>query len=523
MSARTSIELHADGCRIVEVEVRAPRLHAEVQSSDVRVRKFVPNLPRDEHRRRSSDLAAALSQIRKDHKLATDACVTIWGLSSAHQFLRLPPAKDSDLDALARREARNEIAPLETDGAGACVAMMIGPDVLVGTHRRREVSVIAVSEADVRRQIQPVTEAGFVVGRVVTPAIALTAVARSHTDRLPGSTRAYVALGAHATCVAIVRDGLLLFVREIAWGYAHTEHEPVETRLASELRRSILFFRQTFRSNVEGVVLCGDVPNLRALTAPVGTGLDLPIQTLDSLSGIDAERVPEPADAFRAEVASLRMAIAAGAEASTHANLLPTAISESRETRATMMRSVAALAAGVLVVFGWYAMVASSSSNTSEVHTLEQRIALLEPQSANLAGLRRASTAAALRGAALAAFNSQGPRLAHILDLLSQSTSDDIALTAIDVQADAGFWRTDIKGHAVTPDLAAGQSAVNRLLQRLSESPLVGPVVQPPSFRLISGEQSTTAERRPIPEGMTPVMPAGMTGVEFAMQFRVPR
>jgi hypothetical protein len=64
---------------------------------------------------------------------------------------------------------------------------------------------------------------------------------------------------------------------------------------------------------------------------------------------------------------------------------------------------------------------------------------------------------------------------------------------------------------------------VNRLLQRLSESPLVGPVVQPPSFRLISGEQSTTAERRPIPEGMTPVMPAGMTGVEFAMQFRVPR
>ena len=115
----------------------------------------------------------------------------------------------------------------------------------------------------------------------------------------------------------------------------------------------------------------------------------------------------------------------------------------------------------------------------------------------------------------LSAFTSQGPRLAHILDLLSHSTSDDIALTAIVVQADAGFWRTDIKGLAVTRDLAAGQSAVNRLLQRLSESPLVGPVVQPPSFRLISGEQSTTAERRPIPDGMT--------GVEFAMQFRVPR
>jgi Tfp pilus assembly PilM family ATPase len=523
MSARTSIELHADGCRIVEVEVRTPRLRsAQAESSDVRVRRFVPNLPRDEHRRRGSDLAETLRQVRKDHTLATDACVTIWGLPSAHQFLRLPPAKDADLDALARREARHEIAPLETDGAGACVAIMVGPDVQVGTHRRREVSVIAVSEADVRRQIQPLAEAGFVVSRVVTPAIALTAVARSHTDLLPGSTMAYVALGAHATCVAIVRDGLLLFAREIAWGHAHAEHEPVETRLASELRRSFLFFRQTFRSNVEGAVLCGDAPNLRALTAPVGTALSLPVQTLDALSGIDAERVPEPADAFRAEVASLRMAIAAGAEAIGHANLLPTAISESRAVRTTMMRSVAAFAAGILVVIGWYALIGFSSGSASEVRDLERTIALLEPQSANLAGLRRASTTAALRGAALSAFNAQGPRLAHILDLLSQSTSDDIALTAIDVQADAGFWRTDIKGLAVTRDLAAGQSAVNRLLQRLSESPLIGPVVQPPSFRLLSGDRSTTAERRPIPDGMMPV-PAGMTGVEFAMQFRVPR
>jgi Tfp pilus assembly PilM family ATPase len=510
MSARTSFELHGDGCRIVNVDVRpagAP--------GDVRVRAFVTNLPRDEHRRRSSDLAAAFNQLRKDHKLATDACVTIWGLPSSYQFLRLPPAKDSDLDALARREARHEIAPLETDGAGACVAIMVGPDVQVGTHRRREVSLVAVSEADVHRQIQPIADAGFVVRRVVTPAIALTAVARSCTDLVPGSTMAYVALGAQATCVAFVRDGLLLFAREIAWGYTEVEHEPAETRLASELRRSILFFRQTSRSVVDGVVLCGDAPNLRALTAPIGASLGVPVQTLDSLNGIDAERVPEPADTFRTDVASLRMAIAVGAEAISHANLLPAAIQEVRDARTTMMRSVAALAAGVLVVIGWYAMVNSAQSGLSEMRDLERRIAVLEPQSANLAGLRRASTMAALRGAALSAFDSQGPRLARILDLLSESTSDEVALTAIDVQADGGFWRTNIQGLAVTHDLADGQNAVNRLLQRLSESPIVGPVVQPPSFRLLSGAPSAAVERRPIPDGMT--------GVEFAMQFRVPR
>jgi Tfp pilus assembly PilM family ATPase len=510
MSSRTSIELHADGCRVVEVDVRS----AADPSSDVRVRAFVPNVPRDEQRRRSSDLAETLTQLRKRHTLATDTCLTIWGLRSSYQFLRLPPAQDADLDALARREARNEIAPLETDGAGACVAIMVGPDVQVGTHRRREVSLIAVSEADVRRQIQPVADAGFVVRRVVTPAIALTAVARSCADLLPGSTMVYVALEARATCVAIVRDGVLLFAREIPWGHAEPTSESIETQLASEVRRSILFFRQTFRSGVDGVVLCGDAPHLRALTAPMGAALSIPVQTLDSLTGIDADHVPEPADVFRAEVASLRIAIAVGAEPITQINVLPRSIRDAREARTTLTRSIAALAAGVLVVFGWYAMVSSSSNGSADVRDLEQQIAVLEPQSANLIELRRASTMAALRGAALAAFDSQGPRLARILDLLSQSTSDEVALTAIDVRAEAGFWRTNIQGLAVTSDLAAGQNAVNRLLHRLSESPLVGPVVQPPSFRLLSGAQSAAAAgQRPIPDGMT--------GVEFQMQFRV--
>jgi Tfp pilus assembly PilM family ATPase len=512
VSARTSFELHADGCRIVEVDVRP----GSAPTADVRVRAFVPNLARDEHKRRSSDLATALAHLRRHHTLARNACVTIWGLQASYQFLRLPPAKDSDLDALARREARNEIAPLEIDDAGACVAITAGPDVQVGAHRRREVSLVAVSEADVRRHIAAITDAGFVVRRVVTPALALTAVARRCNELVPGSTMAYVALAAQATCVAIVRDGLLLFAREIAWGHAQVEHEPVETRLASELRRSILFFRQTFRSGVEGVVLCGDAPHLRALTAPVGTSLGMPVQTLDSLNGIDAERVPEPADVFRAEVASLRMAIAVGAEALTLANLLPSSIRDAREARATMMRSIAALAAGVLIVFGWYAMIAPSSTGSSEVSDLERRIAVLEPQSANLAEMRRTSTKAALRGAALSAFDSQGPRLARILELVSQSTSDEIALTAIDAQAEAGFWRANIQGLAVSRDVAAGQTAVNRLLHRLSESPLVGPAVQSPSFRLLSGSRSAAAaDRRPIPDGMT--------GVEFAMQFKVPR
>ena len=513
MSARTSFELHADGSRVVEVDVHATRLRSGSAAEDVCVRTFVPNIPGAD----GANLAATLTQLRTDRALAREACVTIWGLRSTYQFLRLPPAKDTDLDALARREARKDIAPLEADGFGASVAIMVGPDVQIGSHRRREVSLVAASEADIRRHIQPISDAGFVVTRVVTPAIALTAVARSWAELAPGSTTAYVALGASATCVAIVRDGVLLFAREIPGGHAEEGSDPIETRLASELRRSILFFRQTFRTGVDGVVLCGDAPNLRALTGPIGTALNVPVQTLDSLTGIDAEHVPDPADVFRAEVASLRMAIAVGAEPVSHANLLPASIREARDTRTAATRAVAAFAAGVLILIGWYALVASSSGGSAELREVERRIAVLEPQSVNLAGLRRASTLSELRSAALVAFDSQGPRLARILDLLSQYTADEIALTAIDLQADGGAWRATIRGLAVTRDVAAGQGAVNRLLQQLSESPLVGPSVEAPSFRLVSGTRAepAAADGRPIPDGMT--------GVEFTMRFRVPK
>ena len=113
-----------------------------------------------------------------------------------------------------------------------------------------------------------------------------------------------------------MRDGLLLFAREMPWGHATTaaaEGESVADRLASELRRSILFFKQTFRAPVEAVVLCGDMRNLRTLTAPLGTAIAIPVHTLDALAGLDAESVPEPADQFRAAVASLRLGISAEA------------------------------------------------------------------------------------------------------------------------------------------------------------------------------------------------------------------
>lgn len=521
--------MHPEGCRLVGVEVLASGRRA-AKEQDARVRSFVSAVPEAQD---PSAFSQALGRVRQERKLSRDVWVTVWGLRGIHQLLRLPPAKPDALEAIARREARKDLAALEAGGAQASLAIIPGSEVQIGSQRRREVSLVAVSAAEVEQRVQPLVDAGFVVRGVVTPALALAAMARLQRE-LSGAV-AYVAIVGGATCLAIVRDGVLLFAREMPWGH-ELERGPeaaAETgdadsrfptpdslpqRLASELKRSILFFKQTFRTPVEAVALCGDMPNLRSLTAPLGDALAVPVQTLDSLVGIDAASVPEPADLFRRDVASLRMIIATGADATPPANLLPTTVAETRETRRQIVRLVASAAAGLALTTGWYTVARqTSASQHGERDAIQRELAILEPDASRQAGLQQAYTLTSSRQMALTSFDSQGPRLARLLETIAASAPEEVTLNAVNVQTDRAFWRADIRGIAVSRDAAVAQAAVNAFIAGLSSSPFAGPPERPPSRRIITGRGAPASASA---SGSSPI-PPGMTGVEFAMQLRV--
>ncbi len=88
---------------------------------------------------------------------------------------------------------------------------------------------------------------------MTTPTLALCSLARLRRGRVPGAADAYVAVMPYTVALAIVRDGLLMLAREIAWGYqgdrgkdyaAPPTTDELAERLSSELRRSFLFFKQ---------------------------------------------------------------------------------------------------------------------------------------------------------------------------------------------------------------------------------------------------------------------------------------
>ena len=64
-------------------------------------------------------------------------------------------------------------------------------------------------------------------------------------------------------------------------------------RLSTELRRSFLYLKQYWEQDVSQVLLCGDMPEIRSLTAPLIDRLNIEVETLDTLDGIDTATLPE--------------------------------------------------------------------------------------------------------------------------------------------------------------------------------------------------------------------------------------
>jgi hypothetical protein len=255
------------------------------------------------------------------------------------------------LRTLAIREVRRHVAPLRTGGEDAAVVAVPGGEVLVGAQLRREVSVIAVSNADLRDQIQPLVDAGFHVEGVGTPALALLALARSRSAGASSVPVAYVAIAPRSVCVAIVRHGVLLSAAETGWADPELTVEPMGPRLKTCLERSVRCAEQAIGTTVHSVVLCGAL-NLDAATRPLVDALGIPVVALDPLAGVDAAVECDPGDRVRTDVATLRVVIAAGADPSPVANLLPAPIVATGRRRNAMVR-IAAIVLWLLLAAAW--------------------------------------------------------------------------------------------------------------------------------------------------------------------------
>ena len=496
MASRTGIELLPHTCRIVEVASRA-RLFGGSSTEAPRVRAF-REIPRS-----SADPDALTAELRQTLKgLERRASVAVWGLRSSHQTLLLPPAAPADLEAVARREARRV--------PGGLPAPPLADAIVAGALRdgRRETGYAAVSAEELRARLLPLTEAGVKIESVTTPALAHASLVRQRRALLPDAVVAVLSVNAEATAITVVHGNVVLFARELPWG-DRTEAPGSDqdgaaravfaSRIAAELRRSLVYVRQSQKADVSRLLVCGDLFDLRSLTGPLINELALDVETLDVGDDLDVSKLPEPSDSFRSRLGAWRTALALAADpaprrglSSEHAR--PAALSPTLVPRV----AAAAVAGALIVAAGWGVLGYLSAGVSARQERMRRTIGVLEPELQRQDDERRRVAIAAAREAALAAFASQGPRLARVLEAFSAATPPDIAISSIRAEPGVASWRLVAEGQAEGSDAGAAHAAFTRFLEALEASPLLGRPSAPPALHAQTSDPSEAIEQLPI-------------------------
>jgi hypothetical protein len=331
---RIGVELSATACRVIEVDA-APRWRDPVDTRVVSFASF------------GTDEAAARLQLFRGRR----AAAVVWGVAADHRFAVVEPGP--------HRRMRTDVR-LSLAESGMPLADTLSDLARIGrpTPRGQAVLLASASASRAQRILAPLAAAGVTVQALLTPAAALQSIARvRRREAAPGALEGFVALSEAATCLAIVRDGDLLASAELPWGYlddggfrAGRSRDEVAARLATALSRFVAACRID-SDELSRVSVCGGMPELRSMTIPLMERLDIEVETLDSLFGIDARRLPQPARDFAERAAEMRLAWAAAAVPRPAIDLYR----DGRRRAARALLSRTALAAGAVALgAGWW-------------------------------------------------------------------------------------------------------------------------------------------------------------------------
>ena len=493
---RTGIDLSSIRCNVVDAESSGRRRKGE--PAPFRVHHFASIA----HLDNVQVLTAELKALAENGSFPRKAWVNLWDVRSSHQYLLLPSASESELEARARHHAASVLGMNDVD---VTVAMSFGGTRgEPGHHPKREVSFFGAGSQDIRACLRPIAEAGFVVEGVTTPCGALWSQARLRRASMPGEVHAHVALGVSQSALGIFSDGSLLYARDLDWGYGASAGTPVEherdvlaNRLATELRRSFLYLKQYWEQDVSLVLLCGDMPEIRSLTAPLIERLSIEVETLDTLEGIDSATLP---DGFSERASTFRLASSIAVQPPP-VNLLPVEVTAIR-TNLLGRRIVAAGAAAAIVLgaFLYGTTTATRRDAEQRLDAARRELSALPVETfaarSESSGLHNES----VQRAALQAWDTQGPSMARVLEALANAAPPGIRLRSLRATSDGSYWSVSFEATAAGRNEAETRRSIDQFTEALSASAVFAESIRPPIHRVAAdgaiGEIAATYQVR---------------------------
>lgn len=492
---RTGIDLSATHCVVVDAEM-SNRWRKHGETASLRVHNFSSFTHAD-----SADaLTAELKPLAERKGFPRRAWVNLWDVQSSHQYLLLPSTHHGELEAMARHHGASVLGRADDE---VTVSTSIGSTREERGRQKTELSFFAAGSEEVRQRLRPILDAGFAVEGVTTPCGALWSLAKMRRSALPGEVHAFVALGVSMSALAIFSKGFLLYARDLNWGYAPNigiptplEREDLAGRLSAELRRSFLYLKQYWEDDVSQVLLCGEMPEIRSLTAPLIERLNVEVETLDTLEGIDATALPDRFAEFAEQAAAFRLACAIAA-APPPANLLPLEFTAQRVNRTgRRLLALGSAAAVGVAAFLWGQASVVVIEAERQIPVVQQELAALRPRVESISTARQDSGVESQQRAVLEALDSQGPRIARLLEALSTAVPPSVTIKSVRAVPAGDSWRLAIEALARGPDRARARIAADTFVQALRDSPLFGVPLRTPARRITaeSGDIELTAD-----------------------------
>ncbi|HEX4347198.1 MAG TPA: hypothetical protein VHZ73_06475, partial [Vicinamibacterales bacterium] len=342
------IELSSTSCRIVDLDRSSGWRRA---GGTVRVRGVRAWAQGPAGSLAFADTPAMLAAFR-----GRQASVVLWNARTDHRVLSVHAGRYDRMRIEARARVREVGLPLDN------VLSDIAPaSARTAEAGRQDVMLASAPTAEVAAAIAPVIAAGIKIRAVLTPAAALQSLARLRAAAV-GSTvspgiEAWIALHETSACIAILRGGQLIDAHDLLWGFldelsdfqSERDRYDIAVRLADELSAFLVMRR--FDAPVAQVFICSAMPELRSMSVQMMDRLDIEVEPLDSLFGIDERHLPGSADTFHDTVSGLRLAWAAARNSRPALDLYRARRRRATKTYLSRAAVFAGAAAGLSV--GW--------------------------------------------------------------------------------------------------------------------------------------------------------------------------
>ena len=474
---RTGIDLSSIRCNVVDAESSGRRRRRG--KAMLRVHQFTSITHLDNAQTLTAELKALSAFSRR-------AWVNLWDVRSSHQYLLLPSAPDSELESRARRHGASGTRHARSRGDRRNVDWR---------HARRAWPPSEAGSLVLRRGIRGDSRApsahrrGRIYRRRRHDSVWSLVVAGEAPARIAAgrSTRARgarsVAIGARHFLRrrAPVCERSRLGLRGAVDGNARRARPRAARRSLVGRASAIVPLSEAYwEHDVAQVLLCGDMPEIRSLTAPLIERLNIEVETLDTLDGIDTATLPE-GFAERAPMLRLASSIAVGPPP---VNLLPVEVTASRTNKTGQHIVAAGTAAAVAIGAFLYGQANVRRLDADrQIDVARREMSSLQAQVGVAAEHnRRGRRSEIARRAALRALDAQGPAMARVLEALANAAPQGVTVKSLRAMPDGGHWNVSFDALAAGADelRAPGRREFPTRAAVVADEPL-----QPPTRRFV--------------------------------------